>query len=150
MCKCNPISTIVKWKIINKNAEVPKKSNKDDACYDVKSVINATIQPGKTIKVNTGLCSEFSKEWELQVRSRSGLASKGIQIANSPGCVDSSYRGEICVLLYNSTSEPFIVNIGDRIAQFKFSRVYEMEFKVVEELSNTDRGQGGFGSTGVK
>lgn len=101
-------------------------------------------------KVPTGLAIELPEGYEAQVRPRSGLASKhGITVLNAPGTIDSDYRGELAVLLVNLGSEPFVVNDGDRIAQLVVAPVSRAMFLVRDELSETERGSGGFGSTGV-
>jgi dUTP pyrophosphatase len=148
---CNSETCIIKIKKINKNAKIPKKAHINDAAMDLYSVVNLTIPSGGRAIIDTGLQVETIKEWKISIKSRSGLASKGISVANSPGLVDScTYRGNIGVILENRTSEPFIVNIGDRIAQMEAERCWATEIVEVTELSETDRGEGGFGHTGIK
>ena len=148
-CANKPV--IMKFKKLNANAQIPTKAFSSDAGADLKSVANLTIEPGKNIIVPTGLSVEMPEGWEAQVRSRSGLAAKyQISVQNSPGTVDSSYRGEIGVILQNSGSKPFVINIGDRIAQIVFKQVPLVEFIESESLKETDRNLGGFGHTGIK
>lgn len=106
------------------------------------------IPPGKVYKIPTGIYMEIPQGYECQVRSRSGLASQGIYVANSPGTIDSDYRGEICVLLLNDSDTHFRVRHGERIAQLVFNKIEQPEFYVVDKLESTERGEGGFGSTG--
>jgi dUTP pyrophosphatase len=120
---------------------------------DVKAFINSgepiPIMPGKTEVIHTGLYVELPQGWEIQVRSRSGLAAKNkVCVLNSPGTIDSDYRGEIMVILTNLGSENFFVYSGDRIAQLVLSKVTRIHFDTVDNLSDTARGNGGFGSTG--
>jgi|TARA_B110000438_G_C15460271_1_gene498567 dUTP pyrophosphatase len=99
--------------------------------------------------VPTGLSISFSEKYEIQIRPRSGLAAKNnISVLNTPGTIDSDYRGEIKVILFNHGANDFIINNGDRIAQMILAPVYKMELEEVENLPETSRGKGGFGSTG--
>ncbi|MBP3416865.1 MAG: dUTP diphosphatase [Spirochaetaceae bacterium] len=108
------------------------------------------LEPGARAMVPTGLSFEIPCGYEIQVRPRSGLAAKnGVTVLNSPGTIDSDYRGEVKVILINLGSEPFAIAHGDRIAQLIVAPVEQAQFHVVESLSSTQRGQGGFGSTGV-
>ena len=101
--------------------------------------------------VETGLFMELPAGYEAQVRPRSGLAlKKGVTVLNSPGTIDADYRGEICVLLINLSQDPFVINDGERIAQMVIARHEQAELVEVEELSDTERGTGGFGHTGVR
>jgi len=106
------------------------------------------IKPGEIVKVFTGIFLEIPKGYECQVRSRSGLAAQGICVVNSPGTIDSDFRGGISILLINHNKYAFEINNGDRIAQLVFNKIEQPELELVEELSSTDRGEGGFGSTG--
>lgn len=109
------------------------------------------LKPLERVLVKTGLFIEIPIGYEAQVRPRSGLAlKKGITVLNSPGTIDADYRGEIGVILINLSHENFIIEFGERIAQLVFSKIEQAEWLQVEILSDTDRGAGGFGSTGVK
>lgn len=107
------------------------------------------IPPRATDVVSTGLSVAVPEGYELQVRSRGGLASRGIFVTNGPGTVDSDYRGEIMVILTNDTDDFFFVNYGDRIAQAVIAPVTLGEWVEVDELSSTERGEGRFSSTGI-
>lgn len=114
---------------------------------DVEEVV---LRPGERALIPTGLVLEIPPGWEGQVRPRSGLALRhGIGLLNSPGTIDSDYRGEVGVILINLGESPFPVRRGDRIAQLVFARVEPIEWEESEALAKTDRGEGGFGSTGV-
>ena len=109
------------------------------------------LQPLERILVNTGLYIELPVGYEAQIRPRSGLAiNKGITILNSPGTIDADYRGEICVILINLSSEIFVINDGERICQMVISKHEKAEWINVESLLETERGEGGFGHTGKK
>lgn len=109
------------------------------------------LKPLERVLVKTGLFIEIPIGYEAQVRPRSGLAlKKGVTVLNSPGTVDADYRGEIGVILINLSNENFVIEYGERIAQLVFAKVEQAEWLQVEILSDTDRGAGGFGSTGVK
>lgn len=123
---------------------------KGSSGIDLRSNYVYKIQPGKVVLVKTGLHVQIPEGYEIQIRSRSGLAlKKGIMVLNSPGTVDCDYRNEVGVILFNTSNEPFIINVGDRIAQMVVCRTYtqETEFVEVKELDETER-KGGFGSTG--
>lgn len=108
------------------------------------------VEPGGRALIGTGLCFEIPQGFELQIRPRSGLALKhGITVLNSPGTVDSDYRGEVGVILVNLADTPFCIRQGDRIAQGVIQRVELAEFIEADELSETERGADGFGSTGI-
>lgn len=120
---------------------------------DLKSNNVHKVSPGQVVLVKTGLHVQIPEGYEGQIRSRSGLAlKKGIMVLNSPGTIDQDYRGEIGVILFNSSDKPFYVDVGDRVAQLVICRTYTQEtaFVEVESLEETDRGSGGFGSTGKK
>jgi|TARA_B100001540_G_C15466297_1_gene487967 dUTP pyrophosphatase len=107
------------------------------------------IKPNSSCLIPTGIAIAFSKDYEIQIRPRSGLAAKNnINVLNSPGTIDSDYRGEIKVILYNHGNGDFIVNNGDRIAQMVLAPVIKADIEVTNELPETLRGEGGFGSTG--
>lgn len=132
---------------------LPSYAHEGDAGADIRAVLDEDIvvPPHEWVAVPTGLYAEIPVGWEIQVRPRSGLAlKKGITVLNSVGTVDSNYRGEIKVILVNHSGEPFRVQDGDRVAQMVVAPVTRAEFVEVDELSDTDRSSGGFGSTGVK
>ena len=113
----------------------------------IKSSI--TIKPKTSCLIPTGLSVAFSKDYEVQIRPRSGLAAKNnISVLNTPGTIDSDYRGEIKVIIYNHGNKDFLVNNGDRIAQMILTPVVKMELEEANDLPETIRGEGGFGSTG--
>lgn len=108
-----------------------------------------TLDPGKTAMVPTGLAMALPQGFEAQVRPRSGLAAKfGVTVLNSPGTIDSDYRGEVKVILINHGPEAFVINRGDRVAQMVIAPVTQGILQETEELPDTERGEGGFGSTG--
>lgn len=119
-----------------------------DLCACIDSPIE--IQPGRTVLIPTGVFLEIPEGYEGQVRPRSGLALKhGITITNTPGTIDSDYRGEVKIIMTNLGSETFVVENGMRIAQLVFAKVYRGEFLEVEQLNETARNEGGFGHSGV-
>ena len=118
-----------------------------DLMAHVEKPIN--LKPGKSCLVPTGLSVAFSEEYEIQIRPRSGLAAKNnISVLNTPGTIDSDYRGEIKIILFNHGSEDFIINNNDRVAQMILTPVIKMELEEKSELPKSIRGEGGFGSTG--
>lgn len=140
---------ILKIKKVSELAKLPKKAFNGDAAMDLYSIENKTIPGHSRTIIDTGLQMETNEGWKVSIKSRSGLASKGISVANSPGVVDSyTYRGNVGVILANDTDTPFVVAIGDRIAQMEVEKVWNIEILEVSELSETDRGSGGFGHTG--
>jgi dUTP pyrophosphatase len=140
---------LVKYKKINENAKEPTKSHEDDACFDLYASEYHMLFPSDTIKVGTGLAVEIPKGYCLKVIPRSGLSSKNIIILNSPGTIDANFRGEVKIILRNIGIDIAHINIGDRVAQCELKEVIPLTFGEVEELSVTDRGEGGFGSTGI-
>lgn len=137
-------------KIKVENNSVPEYKTIGAAGMDIVSSENCTIFAGKVTLVSTGLYMEIPEGFEAQVRPRSGLAIKhSVTVLNSPGTIDSDYRGEVKVILINHGESEFIINKGDRIAQIIFSSVVKGDFKVVSELNCTNRDSGGFGHTGV-
>lgn len=149
----NVSSVIVK--VINKsNNPLPQYKTTGAAGMDIMAYIPdgdyTIIKPQETKLILTGLFIALPSGWEAQVRSRSGLAAMdNVFVLNSPGTIDSDYRGEIKVILTNLGTEDFIIHSGDRIAQLVLNRVTKIMFKEVTNLDNTERGDGGFGSTGV-
>ena len=127
----------------------PKKAHPDDAGYDLYSRIDAVLEPLSGMVIPIGFAMELPTGYEAQIRPRSGLAAKHhITVTNSPGTVDANYRGEIKAILYNLGREPFVIQRGDRIAQMVICKLPEINFVEATELSETDRGTGGFGSSG--
>jgi dUTP pyrophosphatase len=122
-----------------------------DAGFDLKAAIAApvTLEPGDITIVPAGIAVAVPEGFEMQVRSRSGLSTKGLVVANAPGTVDSGYRGEVGVILTNISRGPLTVAPGDRIAQAVLAAVAHMPFQEVDDLPPSERGTGGFGSTGV-
>lgn len=130
--------------------EIPKYETSGAAGFDLASMANCIVEPHSRVCISTGLKMAIPYGYELQIRPRSGLAlKKGITVLNTPGTIDSDYRGLIGVILFNTTDESFEVKIGDRIAQGVVAPVMHASF-VEELLDETSRGEGGFGSTGVK
>ena len=140
----------IAFKKLVPEAELPSYAHKGDAGMDLRSAVEIEIAPGRRALVKTGLAMALPEGYEAQVRPRSGLALKhGITVLNTPGTIDEGYRGEIGVILFNAGDEPFKVSIGDKIAQMVISPVTRAETTEVLELDGTERGTGGFGSTGV-
>ncbi|MCM4150200.1 dUTP diphosphatase [Arenibacter sp. N53] len=141
-------------KIINKSAHaLPSYETLSSAGMDLRANLTEPIvlQPMDRTIVKTGLFLELPMGFEAQVRPRSGLAAKkGITVLNAPGTVDADYRGEVGVILINLSNEAFTIENGERIAQLVIAKHERAEWNEVEELSETSRGEGGFGSTGVK
>ncbi|MBB3109445.1 dUTP pyrophosphatase [Paenibacillus phyllosphaerae] len=136
----------------NEDIELPSKMSELAAGYDVRAAVTEpiTLHPGERKLIPTGFAMAMPGELEAQIRPRSGLAFKhGITCLNSPGTIDADYRGEVKVLLVNLGQEPFTIERGERIAQMLFQVVPAVTIHEVEELSDTIRGAGGFGHTGV-
>ena len=130
---------------------VPEYQTPQSAGLDIRANIeeSITLQPLERAMVPTGLYVELPEGCEMQIRPRSGLAAKhGITVLNSPGTIDADYRGEIKVILVNLSNTPFTIEAGERIAQMIVARYEQIEWQAVEELGATERGAGGFGSTG--
>jgi len=136
----------MKLLLLNEFAKVPTKADPGAAGYDIYATESVEIEPGTRVLVSTGLSVSFDKGY-LRIAPRSGLSVRGIDVG--AGVIDSSYRGEIKVLLINNSKDPYFVKRGDRIAQGIFEKCYSVEFEVVDNLDLTDRGSGGFGSSGV-
>ena len=131
-------------------AQLPTYAHPGDAGMDVRSVEDVTLAPGARALVRTGLVLMLPPDAEAQVRPRSGLALKhGVTVLNSPGTIDAGYRGEVGVILVNLGAEPFVVEKGMKIAQLVVSPVAQAAVVEVSDVDTTDRGAGGFGSTGV-
>ena len=133
------------------DSKMPEMATPGAAGYDLCASKALIIKSGEFEKVPTGIRISMPLGLEAQVRPRSGLAAKhGVTVLNAPGTIDSDYRGEICVILINHGKKDFQIEPGMRIAQMVFSKVIQVDFKQVEQLDETARGEGGFGSTGVK
>ncbi len=138
--------------LANQGAVLPLYKTEGAAGADVCAFLKepVTIEPGKIAMLPTGLFFEIPLGYEIQVRPRSGLAAKnGITVLNTPGTIDSDYRGELKVILINLGNQAFTVNNGDRIAQIILSPVTIADFRLTDSLSDTERGEKGFGSTGL-
>ncbi|HOG41350.1 MAG TPA: dUTP diphosphatase [Bacteroidales bacterium] len=144
----------MKVRIVNKSAfDTPKYATPYSAGMDLRANIKEPVTLGSLCRtmIPTGLFIELPEGFEAQIRPRSGLAAKhGISVTNSPGTIDADYRGEINVLLVNLSPDPFTINPGERIAQMVISRHEKVEWVEVDDLENTERGAGGFGSTGIQ
>ena len=144
----------MKVKVVNKSKhDLPNYSTIASAGMDIRANIDNpfTIKPLERTIIKTGLFIELPVGYEAQVRPRSGLAfKKGITVLNSPGTIDADYRGEIGVILVNLSSEEFVIEDGERIAQMVIAKHEQANWIEVETLEETERGVGGFGSTGVK
>ena len=145
--------TEVLIKRLSKNIELPKYETNGSSGMDLSANIEKQIkiEPGKTSIIPTGISVSIPKNFEIQIRSRSGLAAKSqISVLNSPGTIDADYRGELKVILINLGNKTFVVERGARIAQMVLCPVVKAKFKEVDNLDDTERGAGGFGSTGAK
>ena len=140
----------VKIKQLHPDAKIPQYQTLGAAGFDLHAIEDYKLSAGERVLVKTGLAFELQIGFELQIRPRSGLALKnGISVLNAPGTIDSDYRGEVGVLLINHSKEDFAIKKGDRIAQGVVARYERVEFEVCEELGESARGAGGFGSSGV-
>lgn len=145
---------MVQIKVVNKGKQpLPKYQTSQSAGMDLRANIDTPIilKPLDRKLIPTGLNIALPEGYEAQIRPRSGLAIKhGITIINTPGTIDSDYRGDVGVILVNISNEDFVVQPGERIAQMVINKFEQAEFEVVEELDETERGEGGFGHTGIK
>jgi len=140
----------VRFKRLCPDAVLPAYAHPGDAGMDIRSVDDLEIAPGARALVHTGLVMALPPGWEAQVRPRSGLALKhGVTVLNTPGTIDAGYRGEVGVILANLGDAPFAVKKGDRIAQVVVAPVTTAAIEETDVVDDTDRGGGGFGSTGV-
>ena len=140
----------LRFRKVHPDAVLPSYAHPSDAGMDVRSVEDLTIAPGKRALVHTGLVMLLPPKYEAQVRPRSGLALKsGVTVLNTPGTIDSGYRGEVGVILANFGETDFQVKKGDKIAQIVIVPVTQPEIVETTEVDETDRGAGGFGSTGI-
>ena len=138
-------------KKLNPNVELPVYKTSGASGMDLMAFIGEPIKilPNSSHLISTGLTMAFSEDYEVQIRPRSGLAAKKcITVLNTPGTIDSDYRGEIKIILFNHGKEDFIINNKDRVAQMILTPVIKMEFEETDNLPDTLRGEGGFGSTG--
>ena len=139
----------IEFKKLNKNAVVPTYSKYGDCACDLYSIDEVIIKPMERKLIDTGIAIALPDGFEAQIRPRSGNAwKKGLTVLNTPGTIDYGYRNSLKVILINLGKDAVSINIGDRIAQMKFSPVYKGNFLEVSELSNTERGTDGLGSTG--
>ena len=144
----------MKVEVVNLSShELPKYSTNESAGLDLRAELQSpiTLEPGQRSLIPTGLKIALPTGYEAQVRPRSGLAYKhGITVLNSPGTIDADYRGDVGVILINHGSESFTIENGERIAQLIIAKIVQIDWDEVLDLSSTSRGEGGFGSTGVK
>ena len=144
----------IKVKVLDNSITLPKYETVSSAGMDIRAFIpegKIEIEPQERKLVRTGLCLEIPKGYEVQIRPRSGLALKnGITVLNSPGTIDADYRGELRVILINHSADRFLITNEMRIAQIVVAQFSRVDLLEVENLSETDRGEGGFGSTGTK
>lgn len=139
-----------KFKKLYEWAKVPEYASDGDSGADVFSAQDITIRPGERQLVGTGIAIALPQGHEAQIRPKSGLALNfGMTVLNAPGTVDEGYRGEVGVVLFNTSDEDFVITKGQKIAQMVIKPVYQSNFVEVEELDETVRGEGGFGSTGL-
>ena len=138
-------------KKLSSKVELPKYKTEGSSGLDLMAFIEKSIKlnPKESVLVPTGISIAIEEDLEIQIRPRSGLAAKSnISVLNTPGTIDSDYRGEIKVILFNHSNNEFIINNKDRIAQMVLAPIIKAEFEEVDELPDTIRGEGGFGSTG--
>ena len=144
----------MKVRVANDSIELPAYETNSSAGMDLRAYLpvgSITLQPKQRVLVGTGLYFEIPEGFEVQIRPRSGLALKqGITVLNSPGTIDADYRGEIKVILINHGDEPFVIEHKMRIAQMVVTKYHRIQFKLVKELASSERGSGGFGSTGTE
>ena len=142
----------MKMKIISRSGRIPEYATEDAAGFDISAYLDEpfVLKAGERALVPTGLYFEVPKGYEAQVRARSGLAIKhGIGLVNGIGTIDADYRGEVRVPMINWSNEDFVINDGDRIAQVIVTSYEKVEIELASEISDTERGTGGFGHTGV-
>lgn len=143
------VGFVVKIRTLHPEARIPRYEFPEDSGADIYSIVDCTLNPFQREAIPTGLSAEVPVGYELQVRPKSGLAARsGITVLNTPGTIDAGYRGEIKVILINLDSEPFHVKKGQKIAQLVVAPVIHASFQEVSQLTETGRGEGGFGSTG--
>jgi len=145
----SPVGVEVKRLPHGKGLALPAYATSGAAGMDVVAAENVTLEPGARYPIATGLALAIPQGFEIQVRPRSGLALKhGITVPNTPGTIDSDYRGELKVIMINHGTEPFAIKRGDRVAQLVIAPVVQAAWLEVDQLDSTERGAGGFGSTG--
>ncbi len=136
--------------------KLPTYATKKSSCMDIRAFLpdssgGIVLGARETVAIPTGLFIELPDDYELVIRPRSGLALRhGITVLNSPGTIDADYRGEIKIILHNTSSNAFVIKHGNRIAQMTLSKVHRFKLELVPELSSSQRGGGGFGSTGMR
>ena len=138
-------------KKLNRSVQLPSYKTNGASGMDLMAYIEKPInlEPGKSCIVTTGLSVAFPEKYEIQIRPRSGLAAKNnISVLNTPGTIDSDYRGELKIILFNHSKKNFIINNNDRVAQMVLTPIIKMELEESNELAESKRGEGGFGSTG--
>ncbi|TXT56532.1 MAG: Deoxyuridine 5'-triphosphate nucleotidohydrolase [Candidatus Thorarchaeota archaeon] len=141
---------VVKVKLLSPFGRIPISARKGDAAFDLFSAEEYELKPGERHAISTGIAIEIPEGYEGQVRPRSGLAIKhGITVLNGPGTIDSGFRGEVRSIMINHGEESFRIEIGMRIAQLAIRRVPDVIFEQSQRLESSDRGKGGFGSTGL-
>jgi len=144
----------MKIRVAHDSVELPAYETNSSAGMDLRAYLpdgNITLEPKQRVLVGTGLYFEIPESFEVQIRPRSGLALKqGVTVLNSPGTIDADYRGEIKVILINHGDEPFVIKHEMRIAQMVVAKYQRIQFKLVKELASSERGSGGFGSTGTQ
>ncbi len=147
--EASTVTVKVRVKRLSPDAKIPTAAKVGDVAFDLYSMIDYELRPGERFAVPTGIAVEIPPGYEGQVRPRSGLALKeGVTVLNTPGTIDSGYRGEVKTIMMNHNGEPFKITKGMRISQLAIRPVPDVEFIEVDELSDTERGVGGFGSTG--
>lgn len=140
----------LKVKLLHPEAKVPKYQHIGDAGMDLHSIEDVIIPPFETVGVKLGVALEIEEGYEVQIRPRSGLALKhSITVQNSPGTIDSNYRGEIRAIIYNGSNQEFHITEGMRICQMVVNKIPSVEIEVVDYLSDSNRGTGAYGSTGT-
>ena len=144
----------MKVRVAHDSIDLPEYETNSSAGMDLRAYLpdgSISLDPKQRTLIGTGLFFEIPQGFEIQIRPRSGLALKhGVTVLNSPGTIDADYRGEIKVILVNHGEEPFLIEHEMRIAQMVVSKYQQVQFKLVKELTSSERGSGGFGSTGTK
>ena len=130
--------------------KVPSYAHPGDAGLDIYSAVDEIIKPGEIKLIPTGIMIAVPRGYEAQIRPKSGLALKGLSIVNTPGTIDSGYRGEVKIIMINFGKDSYVIGKDSKIAQMVINKVEEAQIKIVSNLEDTPRGEGGFGSTGLK